>query len=86
MRAALALFLSAVLVALSWAPHVHGGVQGDHECPACLARTVDAAHSETPDLAPQPVRFMGVVFAPVEIEPAGAPLGAIPGQSPPAIA
>jgi hypothetical protein len=84
MRAAVALVLSAVLVALSWAPHVHHGVRGDHDCPACVARCVDAARSETPDVAPQQVPLPGVVIAPVEIEPAGAPLGAIPGQSPPA--
>lgn len=86
MRAVVALVLSAVLLALSGAPHVHHGIQGDHECPACLARTVDAARNETPDLVPEPVRFRGVVFAPIEIVPAGAPLGAIPGQSPPVIA
>ena len=86
MRAVLALILSAVLVVLAGAPHVHRGPQGDHECPACLARTVDAARSETPDLAPRAVRFLQVVFTPVEIVPAGAPLGAIPGQSPPVIA
>ena len=83
MRAVAAIILSAVLVAMAGAPHVHKGVRGDHDCPACLARTVDAARTETPDLAPQPARFLGVVFAPIEIVPAGAPLGAIPGQSPP---
>jgi hypothetical protein len=87
MRAIVALALSAVLFALSWAPHVHHGVEGDHDCPACIARTADAAHYETPDVAPVRVTFVGlVVVAPVEPAPTGAPLGAIPGQSPPAIA
>ncbi len=86
MRAMVALLLCAVLLALSGAHHVHGGVRADHDCPACLARTVDAAHSEMPDLVPEPVRFVGVVLTPVEIVPSGAPLGAVPGQSPPAIA
>ncbi len=86
MRAVVALLLSAVLVALSGAHHVHHGIRGDHDCPACVARTVDAARTETPDVAPRSVRFVGIVLAPVEIVPAGAPLGAIPGQSPPVIA
>ena len=86
MRVVVALLLSAVLVALSGAAHVHHGIQGDHECPACQARTVDAARTETPELVPEPVHFLGVVLAPVENVPAGAPLGAIPGQSPPVIA
>ncbi len=83
MRAVVALILSAVLVAMAASPHVHHGARGDHDCPACLARTIDAARSEAPDLAPQPVRFLGVVFLPLESVPVGAPLGAIPGQSPP---
>ena len=86
MRAVVAVVLSAVLVALCWAPHVHHGPEGDHDCPACVARTADAARSETPDLAPLRVTFPETVQAPVESEPAGAPLGAVPGQSPPVIA
>ncbi len=86
MRAVVALLLSAVLVALSGAHHLHHGIRGDHDCPACQARTVDAARTETPDLVPEPVRFVGIVLGPVEIVPAGAPLGAVPGQSPPVIA
>jgi len=85
MRAAVALVLSAVLLALCWAPHVHHG-DDDHDCPACVARTVEAAHHQTPDLAPVRVSFAEVVEVPIEIEPSGAPLGAIPGQSPPVIA
>ncbi len=86
MRAVVALLLSAVLVALSGAHHVHDRIHGDHDCPACLARTVDAAQTEIPDLAPATVRFVGVVLEPIEIVPDGAPLGAIPGQSPPVFA
>ncbi len=84
MRAVVALGLGVVLVALCWAPHVHDGPHGDHDCPACVARSVDAAHSETPDVAPLRVTFPSLVQAPVESVPAGAPLGAVPGQSPPA--
>ena len=85
MRAVVALVLAAVLLALSWAPHVHHhGAQGDHECPACVARNADAARYEVPDLAPVRVVFVGVaVVAPIEPASTGAPLGSIPGQSPP---
>lgn len=86
MRALIAAFMAAVLVALAAAPHVHRGVQGDHDCPACLARTADTAHSETPDVAPQRVHLEVVAVEPVTVVPTGAPLGAIPGQSPPVIA
>jgi hypothetical protein len=85
MRAAVALVLSVVLFALSWAPHVHHhDSRDDHECPACVARYVDAAHYEVPDLAPVRVAFLRVVIvAPMEPASTGAPLGSIPGQSPP---
>ncbi len=87
MRRVVALTLSAVLLALCWAPHVHHGPEGDHDCPACIARTADAAHTETPDVAPVRVAFLVVVVgAPDQRAPDGAPLGAIPGQSPPVTA
>jgi len=86
MRAVVSTVLVAVLVAMAAASHVHQGVHGDHDCPACLARTVDAARSETPDVAPVRVGFVEVVAEPAQVIRAGAPLGAIPGQSPPAIA
>lgn len=78
--------LVVVLFALAGAPHVHQGPHGDHDCPACLARTVEAARTEAPDVAPVSEPLVEVVAEPFEIVPWGAPLGAIPGQSPPAIA
>ncbi len=84
MRAFLAAGLALFLVLTAAAPHVHDGPQGVHHCAACVVRHGDAAHRETPDVAPVPL----VVAAP-QLEPglppvSGAPLGAIPGQSPPA--
>ncbi len=85
MRRVVALTVIAVVFALCWAPHVHHG-QDDHDCPACIARTADAAHSETPDVVPVRVAFVGgAAAAPDQPAPSGAPLGAIPGQSPPAL-
>jgi len=85
MRAVVALVLCAVLFALSWAPHVHHyNARGDHECPGCIARNSDAAHHEVPDLESLEVVFVRVLeVAPVEPASTGAPLGSIPGQSPP---
>jgi len=85
MRAVVAFVLSAVLVALSWAPHVHHhDARGDHDCPACIARYSDAAHFEVPDLEPVRVAFVRVIeAAPLQPASTGAPLGSIPGQSPP---
>jgi hypothetical protein len=86
MRSALAAALAVFLVGAAMGPHHHLGTQGDHDCVACQARGAEEARSETPDVAPERVRFLELVLAPVEAPPAGAPLGAIPGQSPPATA
>ncbi len=85
MRAIVALVLCAVLLALSWAPHVHHhDARGDHECPACVTRSSEAARWEVPELAPVRVMFVRLaVLAPGEPASAGTPLGSIPGQSPP---
>ena len=83
MRALLAAGLAAFLLAAALAPHVHQGPQGDRDCPACLARTAEAPRSEVPDLAPTRVRFVGVVAELRGVPAVGAPLGAVPGQSPP---
>ena len=83
MRALLAAGLAAFLVAAALAPHVHHGERGDHDCAACLARNTESARTEVPDLAPTRVRFVGVVAELVGVPAVGAPLGAIPGQSPP---
>lgn len=85
-RSAVAALLAAVLVALAWAPHVHQGPHGDHDCAACIARGAEPAGSQLPDLAPRPAFREAAVPAPVVAIPVGAPLGAVPGQSPPVYA
>jgi hypothetical protein len=82
-RSAVAALLAAVLVALAWAPHVHDGPHGDHDCAACIARGAEPAGYQVPDLAPRPALREAPTPAPVLAIPAGAPLGAVPGQSPP---
>jgi hypothetical protein len=80
-----AALLAAALVALAWAPHAHAGPRGAHECAACVVRGSEAASSEPLELAPELVRFVAAAaVAPAEPPRTGAPLGAIPGQSPPA--
>ena len=83
MRAAIATALALLVLLGAAAPHVHAGARGDHDCVVCTVRGAQEARSETPDLAPVahaeglPPQRPGL--APVT----GAPLGAIPGQSPP---
>lgn len=84
MRALLAALLAALVVASAASPHVHAGAQGDHDCPACVARGADEARCETPDVAPVGAPLPVDAAAPVRSRPVGAPLGAVPGQSPPA--
>ncbi len=76
---------TAVLVLLAaGAPHAHDGRLGTHACAACLAAGAEAASCETPDVAPR--RLVVAALPQVAPEPpvTGAPLGAVPGQSPPA--
>jgi hypothetical protein len=84
MRKLLAAGLALFLVLTAAAPHVHTGAHGDQDCAVCVVRHGDAARDETPDVAPVAV----VADAPqldLGVPPVtGAPLGAIPGQSPPA--
>jgi len=84
MRAALALALAALFVALAGAPHQHAGLHGVDECATCVVRNADAARSEIPDLAPPRAAVADVPAVPGQAPVIGAPLGSIPGQSPPA--
>ncbi len=83
MRAIVAATLALLVLVAAGVPHEHA-THGSSECIACAVGQGTAAHDETPDVAPA-----GAVLAAVEAEPgpapvSGAPLGAIPGQSPPA--
>ncbi len=85
MRSAVAI-AGAVLVLLgAAAPHNHAGALGMHGCAACVTRGAEPAADATPDVARAPLAEPLDAPAPVEEAPTcGAPLGAIPGQSPPA--
>jgi hypothetical protein len=82
MRALLAAGLALFLVVTAAAPHVHA--HGPEQCAVCVVRNADVAHDETPDVAPA-AHLLGAAPCAPGLPPVfGAPLGAIPGQSPPA--
>jgi hypothetical protein len=82
MRALLAAGLALFLVVTAAAPHAHA--HGREECAVCVVRHADAARDETPDVAPA-ARILGAATCAPGLPPVfGAPLGAVPGQSPPA--
>jgi len=82
-RAVLALALS-LLVTLAVVPaHVHADGHGGVECAACAVRTGEPAAAVVLDLAPQALPAGEAPAAPGLAPVTGAPLGAVPGQSPP---
>jgi hypothetical protein len=84
LRAAFATLAALMLVTGLAAPHHHDSPLGSHECLACAAGGAGEALDETPRLEPR----AGPPAGPLQADPGpppvtGAPLGAIPGQSPP---
>lgn len=78
--------VAAVLSLLvTWAgPHHHDGPLGKNGCAACLCGTAEEATSVTPDVAPRALVETTLTSLRFECPPPGFPLGAVPGQSPPA--
>lgn len=87
MRTLLASLLALVLVAAAAVPHVHlHAATGGEECTLCTVRHAAPPVSVEPQVAPI-VHVEGEVAAEPGSPPVfGAPLGAVPGQSPPAAA
>jgi hypothetical protein len=83
MRAFLAAGLALFLVLTAAPPHVHSSGGGD-ECATCVLRHTAPPQSATPDVAPIVHAAGETSYAPGLPRVAGFPLGAIPGQSPPA--
>ena len=85
MRALLAAALSLLIALAALGPHVHGAGGGAEECAVCVVsgRGAEPAKAHAPELAP--ASFLA--GAPALAQPlppvCGAPLGAVPGQSPP---
>ncbi len=83
MRAALALFAALLVLVAAGVPHHHDGVFGRHACVACTSGGAESAEPQTPDVAPAPSFTPLAAEAPEGAPATGAPLGAVPGQSPP---
>ena len=83
MRAAVAILSAVLVLAGAAAPHHHAGVRDAQGCVACVTRAAEPACDETPRAVPQPPLLGLAQLAPESVTPCGAPLGAIPGQSPP---
>ena len=86
MRAVVAAVLALALLAAAAAPHVHAHAAAGDECALCTLRHTAPPRTELPDVAPVVVVAGDPSAAPGLPPVAGAPLGAIPGQSPPAAA
>lgn len=84
MRALLAAVLTLGLVLTAAAPHVHVAGRDESNCAACVVRRGDVARKETPDAGLLPLPAAAPQLEPLSVSASGAPLGAIPGQSPPA--
>jgi hypothetical protein len=88
MRALCSALLGALLLITAAGPHVHKGTdaqQASHgsHCAVCAARGADVARDATPDVTPRVVVLGAAPLAPGLPPVTGAPMGAIPGQSPP---
>jgi hypothetical protein len=83
MRALVAAALALSILVGVGAPHVHPGWHGDESCAVCVLRHADVPRGDAPDVAPRVHTTADVVCAPGLPPVSGAPLGAIPGQSPP---
>jgi hypothetical protein len=85
MRAVVAALRALSLLVAAAAPHVHAHAAGGDECAVCTLRhTAPPPGSATPDVAPV-VHVAAIPSGAPAFPPVfGAPLGAIPGQSPPA--
>jgi hypothetical protein len=85
MRALVAAGLALVLLVAAAGPHVHTAAHGSESCAVCVARHADVPSTATPDLAPVAIVTEAPQLAPARPPVSGAPLGAVPGQSPPAL-
>jgi hypothetical protein len=83
MRAVAACLLVLTLLAAEAIPHAYVHAIGGDECAVCVLGHSAPAASAQPDVAPQVVVADEVVCAPGLPPVSGAPLGAVPGQSPP---
>lgn len=82
-RALLATAAILLVLVTGVAPHTHEGKLGRHACIACVTAGGEEAASAAPDVAPRQLLPSAVPQAAPATPVTGAPLGAVPGQSPP---
>jgi hypothetical protein len=82
-RTALAIIIAVFVLLGAVAPHEHATPLGTHACAACIAAGAEEACVAAIDVAPRPVFASEVRDTASPAPAAGAPLGAVPGQSPP---
>lgn len=85
MRAVLALAVALLVASGAVAPHAHGGLFGSHACQACLTASGEEAGSATPGAVVPRAVAAHVPASPGLAPVTGAPLGSVPGQSPPLV-
>ncbi len=85
MRALVAAAVAAAIVVFTAAPHVHlvAASGDDGACQVCVMRHAGAVPVDTVTLAPPAALAEAPLLAPRADPVSGAPLGAVPGQSPP---
>jgi hypothetical protein len=85
MRALLAAALALFLAVVALAPHAHTGSDGSEDCSACVASGRHAAPvpAVLTGAPPPPAVRRAFEPYPAGTPTSGAPLGAVPGQSPP---
>lgn len=84
MRTLVAALLALALVVASAMTHVHAQGGGSEDCAVCVLRHTAPPAAEVPDVAPIVHVTDEASCAPGVPPVTGAPLGAVPGQSPPA--
>jgi hypothetical protein len=85
MRAIVAATLALLVLVAAGVPHEHVH-HGAEDCIACAVGQGSVAQDETPDVAPATVVLAAPVLEPGPAPVSGAPIGAVPGQSPPTLA
>jgi hypothetical protein len=83
-RIVLAALFAAYIALVAAMPHGHGGAHDEHECIACSTAASEVCEPASPDIAPRALPLELLALEPESVPSSGAPLGAIPGQSPPA--
>jgi hypothetical protein len=82
-RVLVAIATVALLLVGVAAPHQHAGHASAHECVACTVGGSLEARDETPRVDPARLAVAPAAAEPHGVPVSGAPLGAVPGQSPP---